>query len=235
MAKAHRHSLTVFSNPKLVDSSEEKTLEQVVVSQMAMIPKLENEAAFRAIFTGLALQKLRQKTPHGQWTDRLRQILTSVKIWSPKTAQTNASYYMRLASHFVEKMKASVPELLALPGDQTELALDGDSSAQGRRMAEKLKKYVADFSLNELLVRANIKGVERDVLEDPLSPEKQEQAVRERLFETLWNANQTVLTALNDDQKAHIVRQFEADKVARLLDQHKEIVRRLNEQLRAAK
>ncbi|MBP8257096.1 MAG: hypothetical protein KAX37_07195 [Opitutaceae bacterium] len=234
MPKAHKHSLTVFSNSKVVDASDEKILERAAISQMEMIPQLESEAAIRAIFAGLALQKLRRKAAHGTWEKKLKQMLTSVNIWTPKTAKTNASYYMRLASHFVEKTRVSVPEMLALPGDQTELALDGDSTAQARRMVEKLKKYVGDFSLNELLVRANIKGVERDVEEDNLPPEKQEQAARERLFESLWNANQTVLTALTDDQKAHLVKQFEADKLARLLDQHREIVRRLNDQMRAA-
>lgn len=231
-SKSHKHALTVFADPKIRAATPTEKLVEIARQQIAAIPALENEAAVRAILLGLTLQKLRSAAPHGTWTEQLVQILTSVKIWSPKTAQTNASYYMRLASFFVEKSRVTVPEMLALPGDQTELAIDENSSAQARRFAEKLGKFVGQWSLNELLVRNGIKGVQRDQDgEETPAPEKQLENAREKVWEKVWNGAEALFEVLAADDQIHYL----DGKQVELLSQRVSEIKRMLDARRSSK
>lgn len=232
MSKSHKHALTVFTDPKLRAATPVEQLTQVAQQQLAAIPNLENEAAVRAIFLGLTLQKLRAIAPHGTWEETLKQIVTSVTIWTPKTALTNGKYYMRLASFFVEKTRVTVPEMLALPGDQTELAIDENSSAQARRFSEKLGKFVGQWSLNELLVRHGIKGVQReDDGNENQPPEKQLQNAREKVWEKVWNGTEALLEVLTAEDEIHYL----DDKKVELLSQRVLEIKRKLDARRASK
>jgi hypothetical protein len=63
---------------------------------------------------------------------------------------------MRLALAAVENTKATVPEILALPGDQKELVFE-TGEAPARRLMAKLVEFVGERSLNELFGDLGIK------------------------------------------------------------------------------
>jgi hypothetical protein len=67
-------------------------------------------------------------------------------------------FLMKLALVFVDKCKVKKPEILALPGDQAELALDTLDGA-ARRMMVKAEKFTGELSLNELFIKHDIKAV----------------------------------------------------------------------------
>lgn len=228
-SKSHKHALTVFADPKIRAATPTDKLVEIAKHQLATIPTLENEAAVRAILLGLTLQKLRSAAPHGTWENQLTQMLTSVNIWTPKTAKTNASYYMRLASFFVEKTRVTVPEMLALPGDQTELAIDEHSSAQARRFVEKLGKFVGQWSLNELLVRNGIKGVQRDQEDDENTPpEQQQQRIRDKILERAFSGIENLEDAVTKEENLHW---FEPDHWKMMQHRLSGIMRRINERV----
>lgn len=132
-------------------------LQNVAVQQLAAIPRLQREAALRAILCGFTLHRVKATVDHGQWMPWLNQITTTGGNL-PNRSQCN--YYMRLADVAVEKMKATRPELLALPGDQSELTLD-TADGQTRAFMEKLTKFVGTKSLNELLDEHGIKNAKQ--------------------------------------------------------------------------
>jgi hypothetical protein len=230
-SKSHKHALTVFADPKVRAATPTDQLVEIARVQLAAIPALENEAAVRAVLLGLTLQKLRAGAPHGTWVEQLTQMLTATNVWTPKTAKVNASYYMRLASFFVEKTRVTVPEMLALPGDQTELAIDENSSAQARRFSEKLGKFVGQWSLNELLVRNGIKGVQRDQEDDNQPPEKQLENAREKVWEKAWNGVEALFEVFSKDDEIHQLDNQRYDLLAHRLSE----VNRLFQSRRSSK
>jgi|GEM_PF-5784336 len=158
MAKTPKHALTVLASPELTVGKEKiKSLEAAAVAQCAAVGQLESKAAAGAIMAGLTLHRVKASTPHGKFGSFIEQKLTKVNFWTAGTAKTNASYYMRLALAFVEKARADKGALLALPNDATTLDL-GDT-ANAKKLAAALEKFVGDLSLTELLIKHNIKGV----------------------------------------------------------------------------
>jgi hypothetical protein len=137
------------------DTTQLAKVQAATIEQFRSIPRLEREAAARAVLAGLALHRVKMSMP-GEFSRWIAQMLPKVTSWTPATAKKNASFYMRLAATFVERAKVSKPDLLALPGDQTTLALDvGEGAA--RVFFDKLGKFVGDCSLNELLAKYGIK------------------------------------------------------------------------------
>jgi hypothetical protein len=107
---------------------------------------------------------------------------------------------MRLAVAAIQKTKATVPEILALPGDQKELALESvDETA--RHLMEKLAAWVGDRSLNEMLCNLGIKadgklGGAREKSDDdaPITPEQLAAQTREELSAWHEMGRQLLLT-----------------------------------------
>lgn len=149
-------ALATLSDPKLSAAVRLPDLQKIAVREFARLANSERENALRAILLGLTLHRIKAGTKHGEWTPCLREILTSVKIWSPKTAQTNASYYMRLALCACARAKATVPELMALPADETGFAIEG-ARAAAKRLMDRLDDYVGERSLDEILRDEGIK------------------------------------------------------------------------------
>ncbi|HEY8836678.1 MAG TPA: hypothetical protein VIO16_03150 [Dehalococcoidia bacterium] len=162
---------------------------------------------------GLTLHRVKASTPHGKFGSFIEQKLTKVNFWTAGTAKTNASYYMRLALAFVEKARADKGALLALPNDATTLDL-GDT-ANAKKLAAALEKFVGDLSLTELLIKHNIKGVGLktelavgdDDAEDPseMTPAQRATFEREQAFMEAWNSTQAIRAAFTDPDKAHLI------------------------------
>lgn len=124
-------------------------IQAAALQQLAEVARLGRERGARAILAGLALCRVKASLKHGQFLPWLK-----ANVGVGKTACND---YMRLALAFVEKAGVSKPDLLALPGDQTNLAIDESDEAQ-RRFFSKLEKFVGQSSLSELLEKHGIKG-----------------------------------------------------------------------------
>lgn len=151
------YALTVLGESKSSALADVSKLQAVAAEQLAAIPRIEREAALRAILCGLTLHRVKASLPHGQWEPWLAQVHTQNATSGgvlPSHAQVR--YYMRLAIAAVEETKATKPQLLALPGDQTELAMESADSG-ARQLMSKLTKFVGARSLNELLSDLGIK------------------------------------------------------------------------------
>jgi len=151
------YALTVLADAEIRTVVTVSKLQAVAIDQLAAIPRIEREAALRAILCGLTLLRIKASLPHGQWEPWVRQVrgqtATSGSVL-PGVAQVR--FYMRLAIAAIECTKATVPEIVSLPGNQTELALEpADESA--RRLMTKLVDFVGRSSLNELLSEHGIK------------------------------------------------------------------------------
>ena len=105
------------------------------------------------------------------------------------------------------------PDILALPGDQTTLTL-GDSH-EARALVGKLEKFVADCSLDELLIKYGIKGVglktaltDEAAAEVALTPEEQaarEAAERDGAWQTTWESVQTLRHHFTEPAKLNLI------------------------------
>lgn len=124
-------------------------IQEATLQQLAEVNRLGRERAARALLAGLGLCRVKASLKHGQFQPWLKAHV--------KVGLVSCNNYMRLALAFVEKAGVSKPDLLALPGDQTNLAIDESDEAQ-RRFFAKLEKFVGQSSLSELLEKHGIKG-----------------------------------------------------------------------------
>lgn len=124
-------------------------IQEATLQQLAEVNRLGRERAARALLAGLGLCRVKASLKHGQFQPWLKAHV--------KVGLVSCNNYMRLALAFVEKAGVSKPDLLALPGDQTNLAIDESDEAQ-RRFFSKLEKFVGQSSLSELLEKHGIKG-----------------------------------------------------------------------------
>jgi len=126
-------------------------LQQTVVTQLAFMRDMRRQEALRGLFVGLALQRIKASLPYGQFG---KWVNTNIAEYGERYV----NYLMKLALVFIDKCNVRKPEILALPGDQTEFALDtlkGDE----RRFVEKAEKFTGDLSLTELFIKYDIKSV----------------------------------------------------------------------------
>jgi hypothetical protein len=126
-----------------------KRLQETAIRQISLIRTMERESALRALLVGLALHRIKAGLYHGEFMPWLKGHVDGVGYRS-------CNYYMRLATAFVEATHLTKPELLALPADQTEFAIE-PADAAARRFMDKAAKFVGDCSLNELLAREHVK------------------------------------------------------------------------------
>jgi hypothetical protein len=154
-----KHALTVIASPELrAPAAEIDQLKEAAIAQCAAITDLEGKAAIGGILAGMTLHRVKASLKHGEFGPWLNQISTSGGNLKIKHSQ--ASNYMRLALVFIEKADAQKFEMMALTGGGE--LLDLTETSQGQSLASKLQKFVGDSSLNELLVKYNIKGVTRE-------------------------------------------------------------------------
>ncbi len=151
MSKSTSALSLISSSDVRVADAELELLKQTAVNGFQQMRRLRHEEALRGLLVGMALHRIKASLPTGHFGKWTKANLEGI-------GERYVNYLMRLALVFIDKGKVSKPELLALPGDQTELAIDGMEGAQ-RRFAEKAVKFVGDLSLHELLIKHNIKSV----------------------------------------------------------------------------
>ena len=144
------HALAILGDRALsYDQAMLPKIQAAALQQLAEVARLVRERGARAVLEGLALCRVKASLKHGQFQAWLKPHV--------KVGLVSCNNYMRLALAFVEKSGVSKPDLLALPGDQTSLAIDAGDDAQ-RRFFAKLEKFVGQSSLSELLAKHDIKG-----------------------------------------------------------------------------
>lgn len=155
--QANRSALVVLADTKLTAQGEQLAqLQKSAVDALQAVPQMERQAAAHAILAGMTLHRVKASLPHGQfmpWVDQIRTTGANLK----GVDQRQVNYYMKLATVFIGKAKVTAPDVLALPGDQTQLLLEG-GEGEARAFFGKLSKFVGTKSLNELLSEHEIKG-----------------------------------------------------------------------------
>lgn len=200
--KPAKHALTVLASSDISTTGGNlAALQKSAIDQMALISRLESESAIRAIFVGLALHRIKASLKHGQfgpWID---------KNIEQKKSQTNN--YMRLAIAALEATKAGKAELVALPED---VASIDKNDRTARQFVEKLTKWVGDLSLNELLIKHEIKGVglktaltEQGNDAEELTPAQKLKQARENAWQEAWSATETLIQSLTAPEKIQLI------------------------------
>jgi hypothetical protein len=147
-------ALAVVSSHEIRAGKEELALLQgSIVSQMRVLSRLREEEALRGLLVGLSLWRIKASMAHGTFGPWL-------KANSVAFGERYLRYMMKLACAFVAKARVTPPDILALPGAQTELALDGLEAPQ-RRFVEKAVKFVGKHSLHELFLAHGIKEAKK--------------------------------------------------------------------------
>jgi len=198
-SESERAALAVLKEDQITTAVVISKLQAVAIEQLAAIPRIEREAALRAILAGVTLHRVKSGLVHGEFRRWLSQMSTSGGHL-PAVSKTQVNYYMRLATVALAKTSATKPELLAVLGDQTELSLE-PADANARRFMDKLVKFVGTKSLNELLRDHGIKdgkklGGARDKAdaEAPIDPEQLAEQAREELSAWHETGRQLLLT-----------------------------------------
>jgi len=157
-----QYALTLIADPQIGTSGADlDRLQKAAIDQLSKIRGLENEAAQRAIFTGLALHRIKFSIGHGKWEPWVKDNVKDI-------AARQVRYYMKLALVFLASSKPAKTELLALGGANVDLATL--ESVGARRFVQRVQTFVGDLSLNELLEKHGIKGMTRgddDAAETP--------------------------------------------------------------------
>lgn len=147
-------ALATFTSPELrADPTQLALLQSGVIQQLELMRRLRGEEAMRGLMVGLTLQRIKASLPHGQFVPWMK---AHISLWSDRYCR----YLMRLALAFVEKTKAKKPELLALPGEQIEMNLEGAEGAR-RTLLEKMARFVGDHSLADLFEKYGIKETKK--------------------------------------------------------------------------
>lgn len=154
MAKTNTVSaLALIGSSELkADSKQLALLQASAAEQFRRLRLLREEEALRGLLLGLTLHRVKASLPHGQFGKWSKAQATFGERW--------VNYLMKLALVFIDKAKATKPELLACPGDQTELTLDTLEGEQ-RRFVQKATKFVGKHSLAELLDLHGIKETKK--------------------------------------------------------------------------
>jgi hypothetical protein len=147
-------ALAVVSDKELVCQDDALTkLQAATVEQFRIIGRMRGEEAIRSLLAGLMLHRIKASLPYGEFGKWTKQHLQQFgDRW--------VNYLMRLALVFVENCKITKPLMLAMPGDQTELQLDG-MQGQQRAFYERAMKFVGRLSISELLDKHGIKQAKK--------------------------------------------------------------------------
>jgi len=167
--------------------------------------KLEKTAALTATTTGLNLHRVKISAK-GEFRTFIEVDLAKKMGWAETTAVKNASYYMRLSTAFFEGSGLKPAEIIA--------ALDGNKVAR-KKLNAALKAFVADLSLNELLIQHGIKGVGlKTELDDaksasrkalPISDEDKIAQARTQAWEEIYSAVERTRAGLTEPEKLQLL------------------------------
>jgi hypothetical protein len=194
MAKPNTVSaLALIGSSELkADAKQLALLQASAAEQFRRLRLLREEEALRGLLLGLTLHRVKASLPHGHFGKWAKAQATFGERW--------VNYLMKLALVFIDKAKATKPELLACPGDQTELTLDTLEGEQ-RRFVQKATKFVGKHSLAELLDLHGIKetkklGGKRDKGDDdtPATPEQLAQQTRDEIGTGIQSLEQLLIT-----------------------------------------
>lgn len=182
------NALALYENDKVkLAGTELSALENTVIEQMKFVRRAHPESSMRVILSALGLRRIKASLGHGNWEPWLKR--NAVPIWGLAASRTIRNW-MRLADVFVEHSKLALPDFLALPGDQQELALSAESDANARRLMQSLEEFVGDLGPTELMIEHDIREgsaakKKRKLLKGsaPASAAAQEQTVQDRFNE----------------------------------------------------
>lgn len=134
-----------------------KKFGEAVAEQFTEIARSERMNAGRAILIGMALPMLKASMKHGQFRPWLEANVTAGNIWSKATAVKNASYYTRLAYAFLEEVKPSNNEVLAITAGDAIRGRPGND-VHAAKLLRRMATFIGERSLNELLEDYGIKN-----------------------------------------------------------------------------
>jgi|SRR5581483_10068492 len=210
MSSSKSYALSLVAETKSLQSKDLTGLVNATLRQFELIQKLEGEAAFRAIFTGLGLLQVKTSIKHGHFESWLKNHV-------PKSL-TSCNFYMRLALAFIEETHATKAELLAISGASFELST---TDVDGRRFIKRMEKFVGELSLTDLLIKHGIRGVGlksslcdgADDDEANLSPEEQLKRARERVFGETAEHLLSLRKTLTDTSRLQLLRPSELIRI----------------------
>jgi len=154
MSSYNSHTLALLADQQvIVHSTALADLQQATLAQLKLLRGLRREEALRSLLVGAALLRIKASLNRGEWMPWVETNITDI-------GQRHVNYLMRLAMAFFEKSRIDKSELLALPGEQLDLAVEGKEGAQ-RRFIEKALKFVGELSLAELLEKYGIKDTKK--------------------------------------------------------------------------
>lgn len=251
MPKTAKHALKVLAAPELRAAKPDlKQLQTATVDMLQGVSNSENRAAKAAPIAGILLQRVKASLPHGEFTPWLQKLTGEEKDKDGKTQKRTTGallprlsvrqlqYYMKLSLVFLEKTKLAKPDLLALGDGKT--ALDLGSKHEAKAFMAALDEFVGDRSLNELLIKHDIKSVglkteltaedDDDPDDDGLTPAQRAAQERENAWLAAWNPTQQIRATLTDPNKLQLL---DAKKVEQLKDELVESAKLANARLDA--
>jgi hypothetical protein len=154
-----KNALALYENTQVRLADDQlSALEKTVIAQVSFFRRAQPETSMKVVLCGLALRRIKASLKHGQWEPWVKRHL--VPILS-KNAGRTVRTWMRLADKFVETTKLTLPDFLALPGDQTELALAAETNAGAKRLMARLGKFVGDLGPTELMIKHGVREQEK--------------------------------------------------------------------------
>lgn len=124
-------------------------LQRVALQQLALIRRLENESALRALLVGFALHQIKGSLKHGEFLPWVKKNLDS-------SGYRQANYYMRFASAFREAVEPAEKEVAAIVQHDHALSFD-QATGPAQRFVTRAVKFIDGRSLNECLDDLGIK------------------------------------------------------------------------------
>ncbi|OAM89317.1 hypothetical protein OH491_13665 [Termitidicoccus mucosus] len=176
--------LTEAPEWKITGAEALEGLKRAAVDQLAAVGQMENKAAMGGTLAGLTLLRVKASMERGRFDGWLAEKEKSTTGGRIKPSRSTAYNYMKLATVFLEKAKVTKPDLLTLPGDQltlSEISAEGDA----RELFLKLQKFTGGHSLNELLIKHDIKsgGLKKELAKPAPDDEPAPPPTPEEMFE----------------------------------------------------
>jgi len=143
-------ALATVSHPELKASDKRlSTLQLAAIEHFRTMRRMRGEESRHGLAAGMLLWTIKESLPHGEFGKWAEQ---NIEFFG----KTYRNYLMQLALVFIEKMKVQRPELLAVRGDQMELAIEKRETLVAR-FEERVGKFIGDLTLAELFDKHGIK------------------------------------------------------------------------------
>lgn len=141
-----KHALTVLASAPLKNelNSFLPTLQSTTIQLIEELEASEKANVGRGVLAGVGLLAMKAALGHGEFGP-----------WMEKHAQRSprrCQHLMKLALHFMEKMRVDQPELLALTHGGT----TADAKKSWSSLKEKVEKFAAGRGLTDLLIARGI-------------------------------------------------------------------------------